>query len=158
QSGTQNYVVLPNSVARVNGTTANALRNINSYGQVTMPKVEPGIVSKLREDTFSSPLPNDPLQIIVREDYPALCWAWSREAGDQNAQIRIIRSRTLPSPGAVLGRGVKQITGPYTVYVDGGKYIQLQAPDPKSGESRYFVDPQGVRYGIPVPISGDKDG
>ncbi|MGB1224752.1 MAG: type VII secretion protein EccB, partial [Mycobacterium sp.] len=26
---------------------------------------------------------------------------------------------------------------------------QVQSPDPRYGESLYYVDPQGVRYGIP---------
>ena len=29
------------------------------------------------------------------------------------------------------------------------RYIRLQSPDPRYGESMYYIDPQGVRYGIP---------
>jgi len=27
--------------------------------------------------------------------------------------------------------------------------VRLQSPDPRYGESLYYIDPQGVRYGIP---------
>ncbi|PRC43229.1 type VII secretion protein EccB, partial [Mycobacterium sp. ITM-2017-0098] len=40
-------------------------------------------------------------------------------------------------------------TGDATVYIDGGQYIRLQSPDPRYGESLYYIDPQGVRYGLP---------
>jgi hypothetical protein len=45
--------------------------------------------------------------------------------------------------------GIRQIQGSATIYTDGGKYLQLQSPDPRYGESLYYVDPEGVRYGIP---------
>jgi hypothetical protein len=48
-----------------------------------------------------------------------------------------------------MNQGVKQIQGAATIYTDGGKYVQLQSPDPRYGESLYYVDPPGVRYGIP---------
>ena len=48
-----------------------------------------------------------------------------------------------------MNSGIKQIHGTATVYIDGGKFVQLQSPDPRYGESLYYVDPQGVRYGLP---------
>ena len=38
--------------------------------------------------------------------------------------------------------------GDATVYIDGGQYIRLQSPDPRYGEAQYYVDAQGVRYGV----------
>ena len=40
------------------------------------------------------------------------------------------------------------ISGDATVYIDGGQYIRLQSPDPRYGEAQYYVDAQGVRYGV----------
>jgi hypothetical protein len=48
-----------------------------------------------------------------------------------------------------MNSGIKQIRGTATVFIDGGKYLSLQSPDPRYGESLYYVDPQGVRYGVP---------
>lgn len=38
-----------------------------------------------------------------------------------------------------------------TVYMAGGQFVRLQAPDPRAGENLYYIDPQGVRYGISDP-------
>ena len=48
-----------------------------------------------------------------------------------------------------MNTGIDQIGGDATVYIDGGQYIRLQSPDPRYGESLYYIDPQGVRYGLP---------
>jgi hypothetical protein len=54
----------------------------------------------------------------------------------------------LPLTPDQLNAGIKQITGGLTVFIQGGQFIRLQAPDPRYGEGLYYVDPQGVRYGI----------
>ena len=48
-----------------------------------------------------------------------------------------------------MATGIKQISGDATVHISGGQYIRLQSPDPRFGESLYYIDPQGVRYGLP---------
>jgi hypothetical protein len=53
-----------------------------------------------------------------------------------------------------MNTGIDQIGGNSTVYIDGGQYIRLQSPDPRYGESLYYIDPQGVRYGLPNEETG----
>ena len=48
-----------------------------------------------------------------------------------------------------MSTGIRQIQGTATVYTDGGKYVQIQSPDPRYGEALYYIDPQGVRFGLP---------
>jgi hypothetical protein len=48
-----------------------------------------------------------------------------------------------------MNTGIDQIGGDSTVFIHGGQYVRLQSPDPRYGESLYYVDPQGVRYGLP---------
>src|SRR6201991_2014576 len=79
ESGEQQYVVLPDGVAKVNETTAAALRAANSYGLISPPSVESSVVAKIPEQTFTSPLPDTPLDVLLREDAPTLCWSWQRE-------------------------------------------------------------------------------
>jgi type VII secretion protein EccB len=148
-SGEQHYVVLPDGVARVNDTTAAALRATNSYGFVTPPSVEASVVARIPEQVYTSPLPDRSLQIQLREDAPTLCWAWEREPGDQTPKTTMIGGRHLPVPSSALLTGIKQIDGSSTVYINGGQYVRLQSPDPRYGESLYYIDPQGVRYGLP---------
>jgi type VII secretion protein EccB len=144
----QQYVVLPDGVAKVNETTAAALRATNSYGLISPPSVESSVVAKIPEQTYTSPLPAKPMTMLLPQDDPTVCWTWQREAGDQGAKTTVIVGRHLPIPATSMGNGIKQISGDATVYIDGGQYIRLQSPDPRYGEAQYYVDAQGVRYGI----------
>jgi len=145
----QHYVVLPDGVARVNDTTAAALRATNSYGLIEPPLVEASLVARIPEQVYVSPLPDKALDIVLREEDPTLCWSWQRVAGDQAPRTTIIAGRRLPIPVSSINSGIDQITGDSTVYIDGGQFIRLQSPDPRYGESLYYIDPQGVRYGVP---------
>ena len=149
ESDEQHYVVLPNGVAKVNDTTAAALRATNSYGLVASPSMAPSAVAAIVEQVYDSPLPDAPMDILAREELPALCWTWQRETGDQAPQTTVIAGRHLPLPAADMATGIKQISGDATVHISGGQYIRLQSPDPRFGESLYYIDPQGVRYGLP---------
>ncbi|MGV0791353.1 type VII secretion protein EccB [Mycolicibacterium sp. XJ1819] len=148
EDGEQHFVVLPDGVARVNDTTAAALRATNSFGLISPPLVESSVVARIPEQVFVSPLPDRPLEMLARENAPTLCWAWQREAGDQAPKTTVITGRHLPITASAMNTGVDQIGGDATVFIDGGKYIRLQSPDPRYGESLYYIDPQGVRYGV----------
>ena len=154
EDGEQHFVVLPDGVARINGTTAAALRATNSFGLISPPSVEASVVARIAEQVFASPLPDEPLEILLREDAPTLCWAWQREPGDQAPKVTVITGRHLPITPSALTTGIDQIGGDATVHIDGGKYIRLQSPDPRYGESLYYIDPQGVRYGLPDEKTG----
>lgn len=149
ESGPQKFVVLPDGVARVNATTSAALRATNSFGLITPPTIESSVVARIPERVYASPLPDEPLTILARQDAPTLCWSWEREAGDQSPKTAVLSGRHLPIPPSAMNTGIKQIDGAATVFTDGGKFVQLQSPDPKHGEALYYIDPQGVRYGLP---------
>jgi type VII secretion protein EccB len=149
EDGQQDFVVLPDGVARVNGTTAAALRATNSFGLIAPPAVEASDVARIPEQVFVSPLPDKPLEMVVRQEAPTLCWSWQREAGDQSPKTTVITGRHLPIPASAMSTGIDQIDGDSSVYIVGGQYIRLQSPDPRYGESLYYIDPQGVRYGLP---------
>jgi type VII secretion protein EccB len=148
-SGDQKYVVLADGVAKVNDTTAAALRATNSFGLISPPAVESSDVAKVAEQVYPSPLPDEPLDIVLRDEAPALCWSWQREPGDQSPKTAVISGRHLPIPAGALNTGIDQIGGNSTVFINGGQFIRLQSPDPRYGESLYYIDPQGVRYGLP---------
>ncbi|MCV7258828.1 type VII secretion protein EccB [Mycobacterium shimoidei] len=149
EAGPQKFVVLPDGVAQVNATTSAALRASNSYGLLTPPTIESSLVAKIPERVYASPLPDEPLKIVARQEAPVLCWSWEREPGDQAPKTAVLSGRHLPIAPAAMNSGIKQIGGSATVFIDGGKFIRLQAPDPKHGEALYYIDPQGVRYGLP---------
>ncbi|HJT96090.1 MAG TPA: type VII secretion protein EccB [Mycobacterium sp.] len=149
ENGEQHYVVLFDGVARVNETTAAALRATNSYGLIEPPSVEASAVARIAEQVYTSPLPDKPLEVLLREEAPTLCWAWQREPGDQAPKTAVISGRRLPITASAMNAGIKQIGGDSTVYISGGQYIRLQSPDSRYGESLYYIDPQGVRYGLP---------
>src|SRR4029079_17634710 len=56
ESREQHYVVLPDGVAKVNGTTAAALRATNSYGLIAPPSVESSDHAKVAGPEDRSPL------------------------------------------------------------------------------------------------------
>lgn len=145
----QNYVVLSDGVAKINATTAAALRATNSFGMISPPPMEASAVSRIPERVYTSPLPDVPMTMLGRQDTPTLCWAWQREPGDQSPKTTVIAGRHLPLPPSAMSTGIDQISGDATVHITGGQYIRLQSPDPRYGESLYYIDPQGVRYGIP---------
>jgi type VII secretion protein EccB len=149
EKGPQYYVVLPDGIAMVNSTTAAALRATQSHGLVAPPAVVPSVVVQIPERVYASPLPSEPLKILSRPDEPTLCWSWERAAGDQAPKTTVLSGRHLPIPPSLMSTGIKQIQGSATIYTDGGKFVQLQSPDPRYGESMYYVDPEGVRYGVP---------
>ena len=111
--------------------------------------MEASDVASIPEQVFVSPLPDEPMDIRLRADAPTLCWSWQRDPGDQGPRQTVISGRHLPVPPTRMNSGIDQISGNATVYIDGGQYIRLQSPDPRYGESLYYIDPQGVRYGLP---------
>jgi type VII secretion protein EccB len=148
--GAQFFVVLPDGVARVNANSASVLRATESYGLVAIPSVVKSQAVRLPEREYPSPLPDEPIKIVSRPNEPVLCWTWERKPGESGAaKTAVVTGRYLPIPPSAMNLGIKQIQGAATVYIDGGKYVQLQSPDPRYGESLYYVDPEGVRYGIP---------
>jgi type VII secretion protein EccB len=148
-AGPQYFVVLPDGIAPVNTNTAVALRAAQSYGLVAPPMEVSSLVVRVPERVFPSPLPDENIKIVSRPSDPTLCWGWERRPGEQSAKTSVITGRHLPIPPSALNQGIKQIEGTATVYTAGGQFVQLQSPDPRYGESLYYVDPQGVRYGLP---------
>lgn len=146
--GPQYYVVLPDGIAQVNDTTAEALRATQSHGLVAPPSVVPSLAIRLPERVYSSPLPDQTIKILSRPEEPTLCWEWERRPGDQSPQTHVLSGRHLPIQPSQMNTGIKQIHGTTTIYTDGGQFIALQSLDPRYGESLYYIDPQGVRYGI----------
>lgn len=147
--GPRYFVVLPNGIAQVNATTAAALRATQSHGLVAPPAVVPSLVVTIPERVYDSPLPDEQLKLLDRPQEPVLCWTWERGAGDQSPKTTVLAGRHLPIQPSQMNTGIKQIQGTATVYTDGGKFIALQSPDPRYHESMYYIDPEGVRYGIP---------
>lgn len=147
--GPQYYVVLPDGIAQVNATTAEALRATQSHGLVEPPAVVSSLAIRIPERVYPSPLPDDALNILSRPEEPTLCWGWERKAGDQSPKTSVLSGRHLPLQPSQMSTGIKQIHGTATIYTDGGKFVALQSPDPRYSESLYYIDPEGVRYGIP---------
>jgi type VII secretion protein EccB len=148
-SGPQFFAVMQDGLAPVNANTAAALRAVNSYGLVDAPVVVPNLIVRIPEVVYNSPLPDEQVKLVSRPHDPTLCWTWERKAGDQAPKTTVLTGRHLPIPPSAMSAGIKQIQGSATVYTDGGKYVQVQSPDPRYGEALYYVDPEGVRYGLP---------
>lgn len=74
---------------------------------------------------------------------------WADGASAAANTIEWLSDYGMPISPSAMNMGIKQIHGTATVYLDGGKFVALQSPDPRYTESMYYIDPQGVRYGVP---------
>ncbi len=148
-TGRHYFVVLSDGIAPVNANTAAALRATESYGLVEPLPITPSEITRIETRTYDSPLPDDPIKITSRPEDPTVCWSWERGPGDQAPKTTILTAERVPIPLASMNDGIKQIQGSATVFIDGGKFVHVQSPDPRYGEASYYVDPQGVRYGVP---------
>jgi type VII secretion protein EccB len=157
-NGRQYFVVLPDGIAPVNPNTAAALRDTESYGLEEAPTVVPNLISTIDERTYASPLPDDPIKITSRSEDPTVCWSWERGLGDRAPKTTILTAEHLPIPLTAMDTGITQILGSATVFIDGGHYVRIQSPDPRYGESLYYIDPQGVRYGLPDDTTAESLG
>ncbi len=148
--GPQYYVVLPDGIAQVNATTAAALRATQSHGLVAPPAVVPSAGRQNPRTGLRLTAARRTAQdrVPARRTHAVLECGNAR-AGDQAPKTTVLSGRHLPIPAVAMSTGIKQIQGTATVYIDGGKFVQLQSPDPRYGESMYYVDPEGVRYGVP---------
>jgi hypothetical protein len=107
------------------------------------------LISTIDTRTYDSPLPDDPIKITSRSEDPTVCWSWERGPADRAPKTTILTAEHLPIPLTAMDSGITQILGSATVYIDGGQSVRIQSPDPRYGESLYYIDPQGVRYGLP---------
>lgn len=146
----QFYVVLADGVAKINQVTASALRNTNAYGFVNPPALPADQIAAIPEREYNSPL--TALTLINRTQSPVLCWTWEKDSTDSvPPTIRILQGRNVPVAPDQLNTGIDQITANVTVYQHGGRFVQIMGPT-NHGESQFYIDPTGVRYGM-----GDED-
>ncbi|PRC53803.1 type VII secretion protein EccB, partial [Mycobacterium sp. ITM-2017-0098] len=85
-------------------------RATNSYGLIEPPPMESSAVARIPEQVYDSPLPEVPMNMLLRQGIPTLCWSWQRVAGDQAPKMTIIAGRRLPLPASALSTGIDQIT------------------------------------------------
>ncbi|QUR66516.1 type VII secretion protein EccB [Mycobacterium spongiae] len=147
----QHFVVLSDGIAPINADTAEVLRDKESYGFAEPPWMLPNLVVDIPHTVYDSPLPDEPLKIVSGPADSTLCWTWTWQSGsgDESPQTAVISGRHLPIPPSTMRLGAKQIHNTATVFIDGGKFVTLQSPDPRHTELMYYIDPHGVRYGVP---------
>ena len=66
----------------------------------------------------------------------------------------MITGRHLPIAPSALTTGIDQIGGDATVSHRWRQVHPAAVADPRYGESLYYIDPQGVRYGLPDEKTG----
>ena len=107
--------MLPDGVAKVNDTTAAALRATNSYGLISPPSVEASVVARIAEQVYASPLPDEPLEILLREDAPDAVLGVAARARRSGPEDDGDRRPQLPIAASALNTGIDQIGGDATV-------------------------------------------
>lgn len=145
----QHFVVLNSGVAKVNPTTAAALRNTNSYGFINPPAVTADRIAVIPKQEFHSPL--HPVSLINRVNAPVLCWHWTKSSTDSTPpQITVLGGKQIPVAQQQLANPIKQVTTAITVFQTGGRFTQTVGPT-ATNENKFYIDPGGVRYGVNDP-------
>ncbi|GAT02520.1 type VII secretion protein EccB [Mycolicibacterium fortuitum subsp. acetamidolyticum] len=155
-AGRQLYVVLADGIARIDPATASALRNTDTFGHLDPPVVPADKIAAAPTRTYDSPLHR--VQLVDRAANPVLCWSWSKTGTDAAAPQTVISAgKQLPLPQAKLDRKAHQDTTGVTVYQTGagrdgndstGRFVRIINPT-GNPESRFYIDPGGIRYGLP---------
>lgn len=154
------FVVLPDGLAKINNATASALRNTNTYGHIDPPIVATDKISAIPAREYPSALQT--VNIVDRGTDPVLCWNWSKTgAASTTPQITLTATNQIPLSADKRNTKGTQITTGITVYPSGGgkngaesagRFVRVINPI-IAGESHFYIDRKGVRYGVP----DDKD-
>ncbi|TEA09168.1 type VII secretion protein EccB [Mycobacteroides salmoniphilum] len=164
-SSKQMYVVMPDGLAKVNAATAAALRNTNTYGHIDPPIVAADKISAIASREYTSPLQT--VTVVDRSAEPVLCWNWSKTGAESTVpQITVTTTNQIPLSAAKRVTQVHQITTGVTVYPSGagkngtepvGRFVRIINPI-GAQEARFYMDRQGVRYGVPDVKDGEHMG
>jgi type VII secretion protein EccB len=160
------YVVVFDGVQPISPVVAAMLRQHQSFGAATSPRVAP---DRLAQATVRHVLdvdyyPTSRLRVVDGRAQPVTCVAWEWKANDRQAQMRVLTGRGLPITSTQQGQLVKLVGGSH----DGVQANQVlfsssratfvtttgAALDSPRRQALWLMSESGARYGVPF----DEDG
>ncbi len=155
------YAVVGDGVQPVSPVVAAMLRQRDSYGTSTPPRVTPDRLAQapIRHVLDVDYYPAQPLRMVDQRAQPVTCVAWERGVNDREARIGVLTGRDLPIGSEQHDRLVPLVRGdaggvqadqvllagqPATFVSTTGS-----APDSPQRETMWLLSDSGVRYGVP---------
>lgn len=159
------FVVLGDGVQRISPVVAAMLRQKDSYGAATPPKVSPDQLGEapVRQVLDVDFYPSRPVQLIDGSAVPVACVAWEFKVGDRQAQSHVIRGRRLPIRSDQQGQLVP-LAGGGSDGVQANQVLLSDDPatfvtatgsalDSTRRQTIWLISDSGTRFG--VPFDGD---
>lgn len=165
----QYYVVTGDGVQPISPVVAAMLRQRDTFGLATAPKVAPDRLAKVptRHVLDVDYYPKTPLRFVDSSDQPVTCAAWERGAEERQGRLSLIASRSLPITAEqalhvipLVGAGNGGVQADQVVFTSNpATFVTTTgaALDSPARQTLWLFDSTGFRYG--VPFGGDsKDG
>ena len=153
------YVVLADGVQQVSPVVAAMLRQRESFGAATPPKISPDRLAQAPARTVLDVAyyPPSPLKVVDGQAQPVTCAAWEWKENDRQARLHVIAGRGLPITVDQQSQLVKLVGGgdmqanqvllsrqPATFVTTTGAAL-----DSPRRQTMWLISESGARYGVP---------
>lgn len=155
------YVVVGDGVQPVSPVVAAMLRQHQSFGATTPPKVAPDRLAQapVRHVLDVDYYPTSRLRIVDGHAQPVACVAWEWKTHDQQAQMHVLTGRGLPISSAQQGQLVNLVGGGHDG-VQANQVLLSRQPatfvtttgaalDSPRRQTLWLISESGARYGVP---------
>ncbi|MBY0443341.1 MAG: type VII secretion protein EccB [Mycobacteriaceae bacterium] len=159
--GDRFYVVLADGVQPVSAVVAAMLRQQNSYGATTPPRVSPDQLARVpvRHVLDVDYYPKTPLRVVDTSVNPVTCVTWLWGQGERQAVVKVIGGAGLPIRTdqqvrlvSLVGGGVNGVAAnrvllsgqPATFVTTTGAAL-----DSPQRQTMWLISESGIRYGVP---------
>ncbi|MBX8687836.1 type VII secretion protein EccB [Mycobacterium vulneris] len=161
------YVVTGDGVQAISPVVAEMLRQRDTFGMATAPRVAPDRLAKVptRHVLDVDFYPESPLQIVDSRDLTVTCSAWERGIDDRQGRLKLLASRILPvtveqarAATPLVGGGNRGVQADQVVFsAEPATFVSTtgSAPDSPARQTLWLLDVTGIRYGVPF---GDNNG
>lgn len=155
------YVVSGDGVQAVSPVVAEMLRQRDTFGLATAPRVAPDRLAKVptRHVLDVDFYPESPLQLVDSRDLTVTCSAWERGVDDRQGRLKLLASRILPvtveqarAAIPLVGGGNRGVQADQVVFSqEPATFVSTtgSAPDSPARQTLWLLDSTGIRYGVP---------
>lgn len=165
----QFYVVTGDGVQPISPVVAGMLRQRDTYGLASAPRVAPDRIGKAptRHVLDVDYYPKTPLRFINSSDQPVTCVAWERGIDERQGRLALIAARSLPITAEQTAHLIP-LVGAGNGGVQADQVVFTSAPatwvtttgaalDSPARQTMWLFDTTGFRYGVPFPTGAGKD-
>jgi type VII secretion protein EccB len=155
------YAVVGDGVQPISPVVAAMLRQRDSYGTSTPPRISPDRLAQapIRHVLDVDYYPAQPLKMVDQRAQPVTCVAWERGVNDRQARISVLTGRDLPIASAqhdklvpLVGGGTNGVQADQVLLADApATFVSTtgSAPESPQRETMWLISDSGVRYGVP---------